>query len=136
MLTNFFKKSLIKNANILRKMLAHKLFQKKFDQKRKHFEKRFDRKRCNIWILRALSPNPIRRDQPAQRLRHKPFEKRKKEKIESTWFSRCYILFFAASFAASLKSTRRSQRSFLLALKRACSRSKRFILSNFTYFRE
>ena len=45
---------------------------------------------------------------------------------------RHYILLFTTSFAASLKSTRRSQRSFLLALKRACKRSRRLILSNFT----
>jgi hypothetical protein len=31
-------------------LLNHKLFQKKFDQKRKPFQKRFDRKRCNVWI--------------------------------------------------------------------------------------
>jgi hypothetical protein len=71
-------------------MLDRKLFQKKFDQKRKPFlkrldrkpfQKRFDRKRCDSVIkqhndcysylnLRALPPIPIRRDQPAQRLRH------------------------------------------------------------------
>ena len=70
-------------------MLDRKLFQKKFDQKRKPFlkrldrkpfQKRFDRKRRDSVIkqhndcyshlnLRTLPPFPIRRD-------HKPFQKR------------------------------------------------------------
>jgi hypothetical protein len=35
---------------LMARLLAHKLFQKKFDQKRKPFEKRFDRKQCNGWV--------------------------------------------------------------------------------------
>ena len=56
LLTNFFKKSLIKNANLLRKGLTANLLRKGLIE--------------NSGInFKRLIPKPYRRDQPAQRLR-------------------------------------------------------------------
>jgi hypothetical protein len=47
----------------------------KFD--RKLFQKKFDQKRRTPVIKKYFQPpNPIRRDKPAQRFQHNPFEKR------------------------------------------------------------
>ncbi|NLN42871.1 MAG: hypothetical protein GX152_01340 [Methanosarcina sp.] len=56
MLTNFFKK-----------MFDHKLFQKKFDQKRKPLRKGLTENGVTFGF-ESLIPKPYQRDQPAQRL--------------------------------------------------------------------
>jgi hypothetical protein len=52
-------------------LLDRKPFQKLLD--RKPFQKRLERKPEKSFSLRALPPNPIRRDKPAQRFRRNGF---------------------------------------------------------------
>jgi hypothetical protein len=59
----FFEKGLIENPWKRRDKPAQ----------RKPFQKRFERKPEKSFSLRALPPNPIRRDKPAQRFRRNGF---------------------------------------------------------------